>query len=83
LVPKDERKNYMSKLNIEVCPETGICSIIKKNGTKVDLMPDELNSLRKASGNPDAARQILAEADADFAKSLDQEEMNQVTARLK
>lgn len=73
----------MDQLNIEVCPETGICSIIKKNGTKIDLMPDELKDLRQASGNPDVARQVLAEADADFAKSLDPEEISQITAQLK
>ena len=30
----------MDKLNIQLCPETGICSIIKENGKKVDLIPD-------------------------------------------
>lgn len=73
----------MDKLNIELCPETGICSIIKKNGTKVDLMPDEVKNLRKASGNPDAARQVLAEADAGFAEALAPDELAQLAARLK
>ncbi len=73
----------MDKLNIQLCPETGICSIIKKNGTKVDLMPDEVQNLRKASSNPDTARQVLAEADADFAKLLEPDEINQLTAHLK
>ncbi|MEI6786891.1 MAG: hypothetical protein WCL49_00270 [bacterium] len=73
----------MDKLNIELCPETGICSIIKKNGTKVDLMPDEVKSLRKASSDPGAARQVLAEADADFAKSLDPDELKQLATQLK
>lgn len=73
----------MDKLNIELCPETGICSIIKKDGTKVDLMPDEVQTLRKASSNPDAARQVLAEADADFAKSLEPDEIKQLATHLK
>jgi hypothetical protein len=73
----------MNKLNIQLCPETGICSIIKKNGTKVDLMPDEVKSLRKASSNPDLAKQVLAEADPDFAQSLEPDEINQLAAVLK
>lgn len=73
----------MNKLNIQLCPETGICSIIKKNGTKVDLMPDEVKSLRKASSNPDMAKQVLAEADPDFAQSLEPDEINQLAAVLK
>ena len=32
----------MSDLNIQLCPETGICSLIKADGKKVDLMPDEV-----------------------------------------
>jgi hypothetical protein len=73
----------MDKLNIELCPETGICSIIKGNGTKVDLMPDEVETLRAALADPAATRQVLADVDADFAKSLAPDELNQVAARLK
>ena len=73
----------MDKLNIELCPETGICSIIRKNGTKVDLMPDEVSNLREALDNPDSARQVIADADADFAESLSPDELNQLAARLK
>jgi len=73
----------MDKLNIQLCPETGICSIIRKNGTKVDLMPDEVKNLREASNNPIAARQVIADADADFAKSLESDEINQLAAQLK
>jgi hypothetical protein len=73
----------MDKLNIQLCPETGICSIIKENGTKVDLMPDEVQNLKASLENPAATRQILAEADADFAKSLAPDELKQLAARLK
>lgn len=72
----------MDKLNIELCPETGICSIIKKNGTKVDLMPGEVSSLRDALANPESARQVIAEADASFAESLAPQELEQLAARL-
>ena len=73
----------MDKLNIQLCPETGICSIIKTNGTKVDLMPDEVKSLRAALANPDSARQVVAEIDAGFAESLVPDELDQLVASLK
>ncbi|MCX6983136.1 MAG: hypothetical protein NT118_00090 [Lentisphaerae bacterium] len=72
-----------NNLNIEVCPETGICSIMKKDGTKVDLMPDEVRDLRVASGNPDSAKQVLAQVDSGFAESLSPDELKQLAARLK
>ena len=73
----------MDNLNIELCPETGICSIMKKDGTKVDLMPDEVRDLRVASGNPDSAKQVLSQVDSDFADSLSPDELKQLAARLK
>jgi hypothetical protein len=73
----------MDKLNIQLCPETGICSIIKNDGSKVDLMPEEVKNLKSALANPDSARQVLAEADAAFAASLAPEELKQLAAGLK
>ena len=73
----------MDKLSIQMCPETGICSIFKKDGTKVDLMPDEVKNLRAALGNGAAARRVLAEADPDFAKSMAPDELKQLAACLK
>jgi hypothetical protein len=73
----------MDKLNIQLCPETGICSIIKNDGTKVDLMPDEVSDLRVALANPDSAKQVLAQVDADFAESLAPDEIKQLAASLK
>ena len=68
----------MDKLTIELCPETGICSIIKDNGNKVDLMPDEVEAIRDAAGNADQIRAVLANCDATFATSLDPRDLNQV-----
>ncbi len=73
----------MDKLNIQLCPETGICSIIKNDGTKVDLMPDEVSDLRVALANPDSAKQVISQVDADFAESLAPDELKQLAARLK
>ena len=73
----------MGKLNIELCPETGICSIVKSDGTKVDLMPDEVDSLRAAAAQPESVRQTIATVDADFAKTLQPEELKQLTSVLR
>ena len=73
----------MAKLNIQLCPETGICSIIKADGAKVDLMPDEVAGLRQASGKPEEIRQILAGVDAGFAGDLDAKDLTQVSARIR
>ena len=73
----------MSELNIQVCPETGICSIIRGDGKKVDLMPDEVSQLKESSGNPEAIRQALAQVDSGFTESLGAQEIDQISAELK
>lgn len=73
----------MSALNIQQCPETGICSIIKGDGKKVDLIPSEVSQVRNASGNPDAIRQTLAQVDAAFVQALDAGEIEQISSELK
>lgn len=73
----------MSDLNVQACPETGICSIIKEDGTKIDLMPDEVSGIRDASGNPDAIKQALTAIDPVFAEKLDPEELDQISKEVK
>ncbi len=73
----------MSELNIELCPETGICSVIKADGRKIDLMPDEVGAVRGASGDPDAIRRALSEVDSGFAEALGPDEVAQLSKRLK
>jgi hypothetical protein len=73
----------MSKVNVQLCPETGICSIVKADGSKIDLMPDEVAALRSAAGNKDAIRTALAQVDSDFAAGLAATEIEQVSSRLK
>jgi hypothetical protein len=72
----------MSELNIQLCPETGICSIIKEDGKKVDLMPDEVAQLREA-GDADGVKKVLGDIDGSFAEGLDAEESAQIAANLK
>ena len=73
----------MSELNVQLCPETGICSIIKEDGSKIDLMPDEVNAVRDATGDQEAIRSALAEVDSAFAEGLDLAEVTEVSDRLK
>jgi len=73
----------MAKLRIELCPETGICSIIKDNGTKVDMMPGEVADLKGASGDLERSKTILAEIDASFSASLDSQELTQISEEIK
>ncbi len=72
----------MEKLVIEVCPETGICSIVRPGGAKVDLMPDEAEAIRAADGDPVAIRAVIANGDPAFAASLSDAEAGAVSARL-
>ena len=72
----------MGELNVQLCPETGICSIIKDNGKKVDLMPDEVAALRAAYG-AGGMKNALAEVDTSFAEGLANNELDQVAAALK
>ena len=72
----------MSNLNIELCPETGICSIIKGDGTKIDLMPDEVEGVRDAGGNPEAIKQTLAAVDASVAQGLKADELAAISQSL-
>lgn len=73
----------MGKLNIELCPETGICSIMKGDGAKIDLMPDEVGDMRKNLTDPKAIKRALEEVDPAFARSLDDQEINQLSKDLK
>lgn len=73
----------MGDLNIEVCPETGICSIVKKDGSKIDLMPDEVAQLKDASGNPDAIKNAIAQVDSGFAEQLKSGDVEQISKSLK
>ena len=72
----------MSELNIQLCPETGICSIIKPDGKKVDLMPGEVGELKDAAGDVGAVKQAIAQVDDGFAEGLGAEEIAQLVKKL-
>ncbi len=71
----------MSKMTIELCPETGICTLLKEGAGKVDLVPDEVAGLR-AAADAEAARALLAEVDDGFAGKLEVADLDEIRARL-
>ncbi len=68
----------MSQLVIEQCPETGIASILREGGAKVDLMPGEVADLRAQKGDAEGLRAVIANADDAFAASLTSAELAQI-----
>jgi hypothetical protein len=72
----------MNGLQVEVCPETGMCSIVREGGAKVDLLPDEVDALRRAAGDAAKIREVLAGCDAGFADKLSAGEVAQIADRL-
>ena len=72
----------MGKLIIEQCPETGICSIIKENGDKVDLMPGEAAEIRDAAGDTEKIKAAICEADMSFAGELDADELSKIAETI-
>lgn len=73
----------MGKLNIQLCPETGICSVIKEDGKKIDMIPGEVDQLREAAGNHEKIKAVLTQVDAVFCNELDTEELDQLSAEFK
>ena len=73
----------MGKLDIHLCPETAICSIVKEDGKKIDLMPDEVEQLRQASGDCQKQKEILGNVDASFSGDLATEELDQLSQEIK
>ncbi|MHB9024658.1 MAG: hypothetical protein ACYC7E_10870 [Armatimonadota bacterium] len=66
------------KLEFEVCPETGICSIIRSDRTKIDLMPDEVAAIRDADGDMAQVKAVLEDSDCDFTSRLTVEELAEI-----
>lgn len=67
-------------MNIHLCPETGICSIVADDGRKADLMPDEVGRIRE--GGSEAVRAVIGEADAAFAESLTANDVARIAETL-
>jgi len=73
----------MEKLIVEVCPETGICSLVKGGGDKTDLMPFEVDELKKLSPNDiEKIKAVIAQGNENFAKTLTPEDIKQILGRI-
>lgn len=72
----------MAKLDIQMCPETGICSIRNEQGAKIDMISAEVDDLR-AAGNPQQLKELLAEVDASFSEALTDDELAQLVQDIK
>ena len=73
----------MSDVNVELCLETGICSLIKGGTDKADLMPFEFDELKAAAGDMEKARQIIKNANPAFAENLSDEELAKILENMK
>lgn len=73
----------MSKLDIHLCPETGICSVIKEDGTKIDMMPGEVDDIRNANGDAEKIKEVLSQVDPKFTDKLESTELGQISEGLK
>jgi len=71
-----------SDLQVEICPETGICSVLRADRTKVDLMPDEVDAIAAAAGHVDAIRAVVSASDEAFAARLSPAELAQLAKQL-
>ena len=69
-------------MRIEQCTETGICSIVKDDGRKVDLISAEASLIKGASGDEGKIRDVLATIDNGFEESLSSEEIAHIASKL-
>ena len=76
-------EDLMSAVRVELCPETGICSVVKEDNSKVDLMPDEVAAIREAQGDGTAVKHVFEECDSSFADSLDEVELQAIVSSLR
>ena len=72
----------MGKLQIELCPETGICSLVREDGSKTDLMPDEVKQIAAAAKDSAAVKATIAAVDDGFAAKLSAADLAQISAKL-
>jgi hypothetical protein len=74
----------MDKLIVEMCPETGICSLVKEGGEKTDLMPFEVDELKTLSASDvEKVKELIAQGNEKFAKALTPDDIQQILKHLK
>lgn len=73
----------MTRVDIHMCPETGICSILKQDGGKIDMAMDEVDELREASGHLEKIRELIADLDSSFNEQLDDDDIAYLSRKIK
>lgn len=73
----------MQKLDVELCPETGLCSIVRSSESKADLMPDEVRAVRAAGDDLAKVRAVVAGADDAFGAALTDEELRLIARSVR
>jgi hypothetical protein len=73
----------METLSVEICPETGICSIGRNSTEKIDLMPDEVADIVEAAGSPERIKAVITQCDAAFAAGLSSTELAQIARQVR
>ena len=69
-------------MRVELCSETGICSIVKDNGKKVDLIKQEVDQIIRASGDEGKIKHVIAGIDSGFAESLSSDEIAKLASEV-
>lgn len=72
----------MEKMAVELCPETGLCSLVRASGSKADLLPDEVQALRDAGGDLAKIRDVVSTADAAFGSALTDDELREIVRNV-
>jgi hypothetical protein len=73
----------MEKMIVELCPETGICSLVKGGGDKTDLMPFEVDELKKlAASDIEKVKAVIAQGNEEFAKKLTADDIKQILGQI-
>lgn len=65
----------MAKFDIQMCPETGICSIMNEQGGKIDMIAGEVDELRGAADDPQRLKDLLSQVDSSFSEALTDAEL--------
>ncbi len=69
-------------MKVEKCPETGICSIIREDGKKIDLMPYEVSQIQEATGDKSKMINVLRDVDDNFASTLTEKETEDLLSKI-
>ena len=70
-------------IRVEVCSETGVCSLIRLDNTQTDLLPGEVAAIAAFAEQPEAVRAVIGAADDAFAARLTTTELEQIARELR